>query len=156
MKRYKVTLTKEERDELLNIIQKGKNKAQRIRNATILLNCDEGEFSEKVNNSTIAKVLYISSRTVERIKKLFVEESFEYAINGKPHEITKLHKIDGDLEAKLVLLACSETPEGYSRWSLRLLADKMVELKYIDSISHETVRQVLKKTNLNLGGKNVL
>ena len=156
MKRYKVTLTKEEHDELLNIIQKGKSKAQKIRNSTILLNCDEGEFSKKVNNSTIAKVLHISSRTIERIKKLFVEESIEYALNGKPYEITKPPKIDGDLEAKLVLLACSETPEGYARWSLRLLADKMVELKYIDSISHETIRQVLKKTKLNPGKKNVL
>jgi len=154
MKRYKVTLTKEEREYLLAIIQKGKNKAQKIRNATILLNSDDGEYSNKINNSTISQVLHISNRTVERIKKLFVEESFEFALNGKPHEIQKPPKIDGELEAKLVSLACSETPEGYARWSLRLLADKMVELKYIDSISHEAVRQVLKKTNLNPGKKN--
>ena len=155
MKRYKVTLTEEERECLLNITQKGTNKAKKIRNATILLNSDVGEYSDKVNNSTISKVLHISNRTIDRIKRLFVEEGIEFALNGKPHEILKPPKIDGDLEAKLVSLACSEMPEGYARWSLRLLADKMVELKYIDSISHEAVRQVLKKTNLNPGKKNV-
>lgn len=156
MIKYKVTLTKEERKDLLNITQKGVNKAQKIRNATILLNCDVGEYSDKVNNSTISKVLNISARTIDRIKKLFVEESIEIALNGKPHEINKPPKIDGELEAKLVVLACSETPEGCARWSLRLLADKMVELQYIDSISHETVRQVLKKMNLSHGKKSVL
>jgi transposase len=115
----------------------------------LLLNCDEGEFSDKISNSTIAKVLHTSSRTVERIKKNFVEDSFDVALNGKHYEIIKAPKIDGDLEAKLVSIACSETPEGYARWSLRLLADKMIELQYIDSISHETVRKVLKKTNLS-------
>ncbi len=156
MIKYRVTLTEEERDYLLNIAQKGKGKAQRIRNAIILLNCDEGEFSKKQLNSTIAQVLYISERTIERVKRLFVEESFEMALNGKTYETTKEPKIDGDVEAKLVTLTCSETPEGYARWSLRLLAEKMVELKYVDSISHEAVRQVLKKTNLSLGKKNDL
>jgi len=155
MKKYKVTLTKDEQEYLTDMVHKGTNKAQRIRNAYILLNSDEGDYSNKVTNLTISKVLQISPRMIDRVKKLFVEESLEYALNGKPHEISTPPKIDGDLEAKLVTLACSETPEGYARWSLRLLADKMVELEYIDSISHEAVRQVLKKTNLNLGKKNV-
>jgi len=156
MIKYRVTLTKEERDYLLDIAQKGKSKAQKIRNAIILLNCDEGEFSEKQNKSTIAQVLHISERTIERVKRVFVEESFEMALNGKTYEISKEPKIDGDVEAKLATLACSETPEGYARWTLRLLAEKMVELSYIDSISHEAVRQVLKKTNLSHGKKNDL
>ena len=151
MIKYRVTLTKEERDYLLNIAQKGKSKAQRIRNAIILLNCDEGGFSDKKSNSAIAQMLFINERTIERVKKLFVEESFEMALNGKTYEISKAPKIDGEVEAKLVTLACSETPEGYARWTLRLLAEKMIELRYLDSISHETVRQVLKKTNLSLG-----
>lgn len=155
MIKYRVTLTEEERDYLLKISQKGISKAQKIRNAIILLNCDEGELSdEKQNNLTIAKLLHVSERTVERVKRLFVEESFEIALNGKPYEINKVPKIDGDVEAKLVTLACSETPDGYARWTLRLLADKMVELSYVDSISHEAVRQVLKKTNLSPGKKN--
>jgi len=156
MKKYKITLTKEDKEELQDIVQKGKCKAQKIRNALILLNCDEGEHAEKMSDAVIAKVLQISSKTIERVKKLFVEESYEIALNGKPREISKPTKIDGDLEAKLVALACSETPEGCARWSLRILADKMVELQYIDSISYETVRQVLKKTNLNHGKKSVL
>jgi transposase len=154
MARYKVTLTKEERDYLLTIAQKGSNKAQKIRNAIILLNCDEGEFLEKLNNSIVAQVLQVNERTIERVKKTFVEDGFEMALNGKSYEITKEPKIDGEVEAKLTTLACSETPEGYARWTLRLLAEKMVELSYVDSISHETVRQVLKKTNLSLGKKN--
>ena len=156
MIKYRVTLLKEERDYLLNITQKGKSKAQKIRNAIILLNCDEGEFSDKKSNSAIANMLYVNERTVERVKRLFVEDSFEMALNGKTYETTKEPKIDGDVEAKLVTLACSETPEGYARWSLRLLAEKMVELKYVDSISHEAIRQVLKKMNLSLGKKNDL
>ena len=156
MIKYRVTLTEEERDYLLNIAQKGIGKAQTIRNAFILLNCDEGEFSKKQLNSTIAKVLLISERTIERVKRLFVEDSFEMALNGKTYETTKEPKIDGDVEAKLVTLTCSETPEGYARWSLRLLAEKMVELRYVDSISHEAIRQVLKKMNLSLGKKNDL
>jgi transposase len=154
-KRYRVTLTEEEHNELLSITQKGTNKAQKIRNAIILLNCDEGEFSDKKSNSEIANMLRISDRTIERVKKNFVEESFEIALNGKPYKTNVPPKIDGEVEAKLIALACSESPDGYNRWSLRLLAEKMVQLQYIVSISHEGVRQVLKKTNLSPGKNNV-
>lgn len=156
MKKYKVTLTENEREELLSIVHKGRNRASKIRNATILLNCDTGKYSKKLSDSLIASVLHVSIRSVERIKKLFVEDSFEIALNGKPREVPDIRKIDGEIEAKLIKLACSETTDGYARWTLRLLSEKMVELQYIDSISHETVRQVLKKKNLNLGKKNVL
>lgn len=156
MKKYKITLTEKEREELFNIVSKGRNKASKIRNATILLNCDEGKHSKKLSDSLIASVLHVSRRTIERIKKIFVLDGFEIVLNGKPREVPKIKKVDGEIEAKLIQLACSETTEGYARWTLRLLSEKMVELQYIDSISHETVRQVLKKKNLNLGKKNVL
>jgi len=153
MKKYKVTLTEEEREDLLKIVHKGRHNAKTIRNANILLNCDEGEFSQKVTNELITHILNVSPRSIDRLKKLFVEDGLEVVLKGKPREREYIPKIDGDLEAHIVALACSETPEGHVRWSLRLIADKMVELKYLDSISHETVRTILKKTNLSLGKK---
>jgi transposase len=152
MRKYKVTLTTQERKELKELTSKGKHKSQKIINALILLNCDEGEFQTKpVTNEEIAKILKISMRKIDRAKKRFVEEGIEIALNG--HKGIRIYekKIDGDFEAHLVALSCSEPPEGFSRWSLRLLADKAVELNYIDSISYETVRRVLKKTKLNHG-----
>jgi transposase len=151
MVRYKVTLTIEEREELYSIINKGKHSSQKFRNAYILLNADEGDHSEKVINKTVCEVLKIGMRTIDRVKKRFVEEGFESALERKTGIRDYERKADGDFEAHLVAMACSQAPEGFARWSFRLLADKMVELKYIDSISHETVRKVLKKTNLNLG-----
>lgn len=153
MKKFKVTLSKEERDELNDIVKKGKRRAQTIRNALILLNCDEGEYGDKVNNKNVAKVLQIGDRTIDRLKKLFVEEGLEIALHGKTEVSLRYHKriIDGDAEAKLVSLCCSDPPEGFAQWSLRLLADQMVELKYVESVSYETVRRTLKKTNLSLG-----
>ena len=145
---YKVELTKKERDQLMGIIKKGKHSTQAYRNAYVLLNTDEGEFSEKsekVTNAEITKVLKISMRTIDRIKKRFVEEGFEACLSRKATSRVYERKVDGDMEAKLVLLACSEPPKGFAKWSLRLLADKMVELEYAESISHETVRTVLKK-----------
>lgn len=145
MVKYKVTLTKEERDELLSVISKGKHTSQKFRNAYVLLNCDEGEYSDKVTNVEINKVLKIGMRTIDRIKKRFVEEGFDACLGRKPTIREYERKADGDFEARLIALNCSEPPEGFSRWSLRLLADKMVELEIVDSVSHETVRSVLKK-----------
>lgn len=151
MVRYKVTLTKEERDDLLQILSKGKHTSQQFKNACILLNCDEGEHGIKLNNEQIAQVLYVNTKTVERLKQRFVEDGFEACIERKPYPEVKEIKADGDFEAHLIALSCSKAPQGRSRWSLRLLADKMVELRYAESVSHETVRQVLKKTKLNRG-----
>lgn len=152
MQKYKVTLTAQERDELKELTSKGMHKSQKIINALILLNCDEGEFQKKpVTNAEIVKILKISMRKIDRVKKKFVEESFEIALNGHKGERVYEKKADGDFEAHLVALSCSKPPEGFSRWSLRLLADKVVELKYIDNVSHETVRRILKKTKLSLG-----
>jgi len=104
-----------------------------------------------VTNEQISKVLKVGMRTIDRIKKKFIEEGLDATLERRPTSRVYERKLDGDLEAKLITLCCSDPPEGFSRWSLRLLADKLVELKYVDSISYVTVRKVLKKTNLSLG-----
>lgn len=151
MIRYTIKLTKLEVDELLAIINKGSHTSQTFRTAYILLNCDEGKYAEKVTNEQISKVLKIGMRTIDRVKKKFMEEGFEAVLERRPTSRVYETKSDGDVEAKLVTLCCSEPPKGFAKWSLRLLADKMVELKYVESISHVTVRSILKKTNLNPG-----
>lgn len=151
MVHYKVTLTKKEREELKAIINKGKHTSQQYRNACILINCDEGKYGQKFSNNQIAQVLQITSKTVERLKERFVEEGFEACMDRKPYPTKEKIIADGDFEAHLLAISCSKSPDGYARWSLRMLADKMVELKYAESVSHETVRQVLKKTNLSRG-----
>lgn len=151
MIRYTIKLTKAEVDELQAIINKGSHTSQTFRTAYILLNCDEGDYSEKVTNEQISKVLKVGMRTIDRVKKKFIEEGFESVLERRPTRRIYETKLDGDVEAKLVTLCCSEPPKGFAKWSLRLLADKMVELNYVESISHVTVRSVLKKTNLNPG-----
>lgn len=156
MKKYKVTLTKEERQELSLLIQKGKHRSQKVLNALVLINCDEGEFQEKRSkNEDIANILQISMRKIDRVKKCFVEKSLDIALNGTKGQRVYEKKADGDFEAHLIALSCGHPPEGFSRWSLRLLADKVVELNYVEKISHETIRRVLKKTKLNHGGNKV-
>jgi hypothetical protein len=151
MVRYKVTLTAKEREELQAIMGKGKHSSLQFRNACILLNSDEAENRQKVPNEQIAQILQINTKTVERLKQRFVEEGFEACMERKAYPEVREVKTDGDFEAHLVALSCSKAPEGYARWSLRMLADKMVELKYTESVSYETVRQVLKKTKSNRG-----
>jgi transposase len=151
MIRYTIKLTKAEVEELHTIVNKGSHTSQTFRVAYILLNCDEGKYSDKVTNEQISKVLKVGMRTIDRIKKRFVEEGLEAVLERRPTSRVYEKKSDGDIEAKLVTLCCSEPPKGYAKWSWRLLADKMVELKYVESISHVTVRSILKKTNLNLG-----
>lgn len=151
MVHYKVTLSAVEREQLSGIMSKGKHSSLQFRNACILLNSDESEGGKKVSNEQIAQILQIHSKTVERLKQRFVEEGFEACIERKAYPPIKEIKTDGDFEAHLIAISCSKAPQGYSRWSLRMLADKMVELSYVDSLSHETVRQVLKKTKLNPG-----
>ncbi len=156
MIRYKVTLTKEERDKLSFIIQKGKHRSQKVLNALILLNTDKGQFQEsRSKNEDISNILQISMRKIDRIKKCFVEEGLDIALNGTKGKRAYAKKADGDFEAHLVALSCSEPPDGFARWSLRLLADKVVELNYVDKISYETIRRVLKKTKLNPGVNSV-
>lgn len=152
MIRYKIKLTEPEIEELNKVIKKGKHNSQTYRAAHILLSCDEGKHSkESCTNREIAKVLGIGMRTIDRVKKKFVEKGIDAALNRRPTSRVYERKMDGDAEAKLVKLCCSEPPEGFSKWTLRLLADKMVELEYVESISHVTVSKVLKKTNLSPG-----
>ena len=147
-----MTLTQEERKELEALSNKGKHAAQTMLNALILLACDEGEYQiERSINETIARVLNISMKTIDRVKKRFIEEGFDVALTGKPSTRVYRRKADGDFEAHLIALSCSAAPEGHKRCTLRLLADKVVELDYVDNISYETVRRVLKKTSLSLG-----
>jgi len=153
MVHYTIKLNQYEVEELNNVINKGSHTSQAFRAAYILLNCDKGEFSEnkEIKNSEICKILRIGERTIDRVKKKFIEEGFESVLDRRPSTQNYTKKVDGDIEAKLVSLCCSEPPDGFAKWSLRLLADKMVELKYIDYISHVTIGGVLKKTNLSLG-----
>ena len=152
MKKYTVTLTEDEQSFLKAISSKGKHKSQKVINALILLGCDEGVFQEKRStNEEISRVLKIGMRKIDRIKKRFVESGMDITLNGRKGSRIYAKKADGDFEAHLVALSCSDPPEGFARWSLRLLADQVVQLEYIDTVSHETIRQVLKKTNLNLG-----
>ena len=154
MKKYVVTLTEEEREALGALSSRGEHRSQKILNALILLGCDVGEFqTERSTNEEIARVLKISMRKIDRVKKRFVVDGLDVCLNGRRGSRVYEKKADGDLEAHLVALSCSEPPEGFARWSLRLLADQVVELGYIDSVSYETVRRVLKKTKSNPGGE---
>jgi transposase len=152
MKKYIVTLTEDERKVIDELVSKGKHKSQKILAALTLLGCDEGAFQKKRStNEEISRVLNTSMRKIDRVKKRFVEEGLDVALGRRKGSRIYVKKADGDFEAHLVALSCSAPPEGFARWSLRLLADKVVELEYIDSISHEAVRRVLKKTKLSLG-----
>ncbi|NDV97518.1 IS630 family transposase, partial [Dysgonomonas sp. 521] len=146
--RYKVTLTEEERAELEGILKKGKHTSLEFRNACILLNSDESTAGKKYSNEDIAQMLHITTKTVERLRQRFVEDGYDACLGRKPYPEVVNIKADGDFEAHLIALSCSEAPEGYARWSLRLLADKMVELKYVENVSHETIRQTFKKNEI--------
>lgn len=151
MLRYRIQLSEVEVGELSLIISKGAHSTHTFRCAYILLNCDEGPYGQKVGNEQLAKLLRVNARTIERVKKRFCEEGWEAALQRKPSRRTYDRKVDGEVEAHLVQLCCSEPPKGRTRWTLRLLADKMVELHYVDRISYVTVREVLKKMNFNPG-----
>jgi hypothetical protein len=147
MRKYKVALEKAEREELERIVQKGSHRSQKVVNALVLLNCDQGESQNRpMRNEDVTAVLRISMRKIDRVKRRFVEEGLETALTGRKGDRVYERKADGDFEAHIVALSCTDPPEGYVRWSLRLLADRAVELRYIDSISYETVRRLLKKT----------
>jgi transposase len=154
MDKYKITLQEDEREQLEAMTHKGTHAAQKLLNALILLNCDEAAQQAKRRNcEEIAEVLQISPRKIDRIKRRFVEEGFEAALNGRQGHRSHEKMIDGDVEAHVVALSCSAPPTGQVRWTLRLLAQKAVELQYVEAVSHEAIRQTLKKTNLSHGRK---
>jgi len=143
---YRVKLTQEERTDLQQIATRGKHGSQKVLNALILLGCDEGEFQEtKLPAARLSEVLPISMKKVDRVKQRFVEHGLKIALDKRKADRQYIKKADGDLEAHLLALSCSRPPQGFARWSMRLLASKLVELEYVESISHETVRRVLKK-----------
>ena len=145
-KKYKVTLTAEERGELRAMISKGKADARKLAHARILLQADEAAGGPGKSDAAIAAALDASTRTCERVRERFVEQGLDAALLPRPAKRAYARKLDGAQEAQLIALACSAPPAGKRRWTLRLLADKMVELEHADALSHETVRQALKKT----------
>ena len=146
-KRYRVTLTQSERQELRQLISRGKADARKLAHARILLQADEAEGGPRRTDGQIAGALDTATRTVERVRERFVEQGLEAALLPRPGKRVYSRKLDGRQEAKLIALACSKPPAGKRRWTLRLLADEMVELEVVDSLSYETVRQALKKTS---------
>ena len=146
MKRYRVKLTSEERTQLTELLSKGKAAARTLTHARILLKADEGVAGPRLSDEAIAEALDVNRSTVERVRTRCVEEGFEAALRPRPSRQVHPRKLDGVQEAHLVTLACSPAPNGRGRWTLRLLADTLVELEIVDGISHETVRQTLKKT----------
>ena len=146
--RYAIDLTDAERAALREILSKNKVKRSTIIHAYILLKADR---ACGWTNADIASAYDVSTKKVEQLKKRFVEEGFEAALYRKPVTNAHRRKITGDEEAHLIALCCSQAPEGQERWTLRMLADKMVELDVIASVSHETIRRTLKKVNLNPG-----
>jgi len=143
MKKYVVTLSDDERQHLEQLLAKGKAAARTLRHAQALLKADQPAGWK---DADIADAFGLSVRTVERLRQRFVEAGLEAAL--KPQAVPRLpRKIDGEVEAHLVALTCSAPPKGRQRWTLRLLADKMVELGHVSSLSHEGVRQALKKTS---------
>jgi len=147
MKKYIVRLSGEERESLRSLVSSGKGPARMFTRARILLKADISEGGPAWPDEKIAEALDVTIQTVERVRKQLVEEGLEAVLCRRKYvQKVSRKKLDGDAEAHLIALACSEAPEGYTRWSLRLLAGRMVELGYVESISHEAVRRVLKKT----------
>ena len=146
-KLYRVNLTREEREHLLGITRRGKSLGRKVKRSLILCKADEG-----LTDQQVAEALMVGPATVGRVRQRFVEGGLKRALDDLPRPGQR-RKLDGKQEAHLVAVACSARPEGYARWTLRLHADQAVELELTGSISRETVRQVLKKTNSSRGGR---
>lgn len=146
MKKYHVTLTEPERDQLKAIVAKRKAHSQAVKRAYVLLAADENQPGW-LKDEQIQKTYRVSIRSIERLRERFVENGLGMALNGKKREKYKEKVFDGAVEAHLVALRCSQPPSGYARWTVRLLAQQMVELNYVETIGRETVRKMLKKTN---------
>ena len=148
MKKYRVTLTAEERQGLQDLIAAGKAAAQKLAHARILLKADAAPDGSGWADDRIAEAVEVSVATVERVRRRFVEHGLEAALVRKAQDRpSRLPKLDGRAEAHLIALACSKPPAGRAEWTMQLLADKLVELRLVDSISDETVRRTLQKTS---------
>jgi transposase len=148
-KRYKVTLEPDERGDLEKLISRGKGAARRLAHARILLHADQGEGRPGKTDAEIAEAVGVSVATIERVRQRFVEEGLEAALSPRPPQRLYPRKLDGEAEARLIALACGPPPEGRARWTLRMLAERMVVLGHVGSVSHETVRTTLQETNLS-------
>ncbi len=146
-KRYPVALTDTERDLLKHLISAGTESARKLTHARILLKANQGPGGPGWTDEAIAEAVEVSQPTVSRIRQQYVTEGLEAALNRHPPTREYQHKLDGAQEARLIAVACGTPPTGFDRWTLRLLADKLVELEVVDDISYQTVRRVLKKTN---------
>ena len=152
MKKYKVTLTAEERQQLSDLIAAGKAAAQKLAHARVLLKADAAPGGPAWTDERIAEAVEVSRATVERVRQRFVEEGLEAALVRKPQaRPSRLPTLDGRAEARLIALACSAPPDGRKEWTMQLLADRLVELAIVDAVCDETVRRVLKKTNSSRG-----
>lgn len=150
-KRYRVTLTVEERQDLQKMVSVGKGAARKLMRARVLLLADQAAGGPGKSDPEIVEALSCGRATIERVRKQFVEEGLEAVLQPKASSRVYERKMDGRTEAHLIALACGAPPQGRGRWTLRLLGDQMVGLGYVDSVSHETVRRTLKKTSLSLG-----
>lgn len=152
MKRYIVQLTSEERETLTKLTTSGRSPARLFTRARIILKADQGDDGPAWPDEKISEALDVTVQTIERVRKQLVEEGFDAVLSRRKYtQKVSRKKIDGDVEAHLVAISCSNPPKGRAKWTLRLLADTIVELGYVNSISHEAVRQTLKKTKLSLG-----
>jgi hypothetical protein len=150
-KKYRVTLTEDERAMLTTLITSGTAPARTVTHARILLKADQAPGGPAWTDEAIRDALDVGLSTIARVRERFVEEQLESALYRRTGPRLARRLLDGRQEAQLLALACSSPPSGQERWSLRLLADTMVELAYVDEVSHETIRQVLKKTNSSRG-----
>lgn len=150
-KRYRVTLTHAERQELRTMVTSGKAAARKLVRARVLLLADQADGGPAKSDPEIIDALGCGRATVERIRKQFVEDGLEETLQPKPSMRVYERRLDGKAEAHLVAIACGAPPEGRSRWTLRLLGDHLVALGHVESVAHETIRRTLKKTNLSLG-----
>lgn len=150
-KRYIVTLTQAQRQQLNDLISTGTGPARTLAHARIRLKADQGDEGPGWKDQDIVAALEVSCPTIGRVRQRFAREGLEAALHRRPPSRQYQRKLDGRQEAHLVAVACSTPPEGQGRWTLRLLANRMVELEYVDALSYETVRRVLKKTNSSLG-----
>ena len=150
-KLYDITIDKNERSALEKIVSSGKSSAKEVLRANIILNSDCSEGHVPVRLRELAALLNTSTTTIQNVRRGYYKSSMDATIQRKKRETPPVPpKIDGKFEARLIALACNDPPEGYAKWNLRLLADRTVELGYIDSVSHMTISRVLKKTNLSL------
>lgn len=146
MKKYIVELTEAERRDLRELVDAGKAAAQKIKHANILLKADQAEGGPAWNDKRIAEAFGCHRTTVENVRKRLVFEGIDAAINRRREGVGRPRKVDGDVEAKITMIACSEPPEGRSRWTLQLIADRLVELDVVDSCSSASVCRAMKKT----------